>query len=415
VNKIEELIQELCPEGVPYAPMGTVCKVFNGYAFKSELFNSLGDGVPLVRIRDLNTGLSGTFYSGEFDESYVVHDKDILIGMDGSFIPIRWKHGRALLNQRVCRIQDFSSDVVGDFLFYILKIELQTIEDNTQLSTVKHLSSRQLVDLRVPLPPLRVQQEIVSILDKFTELEAELEAELDARTKQYESYRARALDLSRTREEHPYSGLIQELCPDGVQYFALQDVFEMKNGYTPSKSNPNFWNNGSIPWFRMDDIRAKGRVLNKSTQMVAKVAVKSGSLFEANSVILATSATIGEHALITVPFLANQRFTVLTVREKYQGQVLPKFTFYMGFELSRFCLENTNVSGFASVDMDKLRGFSFPVPPLEIQERIVSLLDRFSDIVSSSTDGLPAEIQARRKQYEYYRNKLLTFKELDAA
>ena len=164
----------------------------------------------------------------------------------------------------------------------------------------------------------------------------------------------------------------------------------------------------------MDDIRAKGRVLNASVQMVAKVAVKSGSLFEANSVILATSATIGEHALITVPFLANQRFTVLTVKERFKGQVLPKFTFYMGFELSRFCLENTNVSGFASVDMDKLRGFSFPVPPLEIQERIVTLLDSFSDIVSGTQASLPAEIQARRKQYEYYRNKLLTFKELDA-
>ena len=104
--------------------------------------------------------------------------------------------------------------------------------------------------------------------------------------------------------------LIQELCPNGVRYLKLPELFTTRNGYTPSKSNSEFWENGTIPWFRMEDIRTNGRILTEATQYVSEKAVK-GQLFPENSIIVATSATIGEHALIKVPSLANQRFTYL--------------------------------------------------------------------------------------------------------
>lgn len=98
--------------------------------------------------------------------------------------------------------------------------------------------------------------------------------------------------------------LIQEKCPDGVEYKILSEVFYTRNGYTPSKKEKNYWKNGTIPWFRMEDIRENGGILDKATQYVSQEAVK-GSPFPANSIIVATSATIGEHALITVPSIAN--------------------------------------------------------------------------------------------------------------
>ncbi|MDE3964307.1 restriction endonuclease subunit S, partial [Glaesserella parasuis] len=94
-----------------------------------------------------------------------------------------------------------------------------------------------------------------------------------------------------------------------VEWFALEDIFDLKNGYTPSKSNKDYWENGTIPWFRMEDIRENGQILSSALQKVSVHAIKGGKLFPANSIIIATSATIGEHALITVPYLANQRFT----------------------------------------------------------------------------------------------------------
>lgn len=191
----------------------------------------------------------------------------------------------------------------------------------------------------------------------------------------------------------------------------MSEVFNLKNGYTPSKSRSEYWNNGTIPWFRMEDIRAKGRVLSDSIQHVTESAVKGGKLFPANAIILATSATIGEHALITVPSLANQRFTYITLKEEYRKMLNMKFVFYFFFRIDEWCKNNLNTSSFASVDIDKLKKLKFPIPSLEEQQRIVSILDRFDKLCNDVSEGLPAEINARQKQYEYYRDKLLTFKE----
>ena len=199
--------------------------------------------------------------------------------------------------------------------------------------------------------------------------------------------------------------LINKLCPNGVEFKPLGEVFEMRNGYTPSKNNPDFWEGGTIPWFRMDDIRENGRILSDSIQHITPSAIKGKGLFEANSFILTTTATIGEHALIIADSLANQRFTNLKVRKSLSNLLVTKFIYYYMFIVDDFCKRNTNVSGFASVDMDKLKKMPFPIPPIEVQEEIVRILDSFSDYAAE----LQAELQARKQQYEYYRNLLLTF------
>lgn len=198
--------------------------------------------------------------------------------------------------------------------------------------------------------------------------------------------------------------LLAELCPNGVEYIPLKELFNTRNGYTPSKTNKEFWENGTIPWFRMEDIRENGGILSNATQCVSEKAVK-GSPFPENSIIVATSATIGVHALITVPSLANQRFTYLMLKEAYKDKFNIKFVYYCCFLLDDYCKANLNQSSFASVDMKKFNKFCFPVPPLPVQEEIVRILDSFTSL----TAELQAELQARQKQYEYYRDQLLTF------
>lgn len=183
--------------------------------------------------------------------------------------------------------------------------------------------------------------------------------------------------------------LVQKLCPDGVEYRTLSELFQTRNGYTPSKANKEFWENGTVPWFRMEDIRENGRILASATQMVSRNAVK-GDLFPANSIIVATSATIGEHALITVPSLANQRFTYLVLKTEYQHLFDIKFLYYYCFKLDQYCKECLNQGNFASVDMKKFAKFRFPVPPLPVQSEIVKILDNFT------------ELTARKKPYDYY-------------
>lgn len=199
-----------------------------------------------------------------------------------------------------------------------------------------------------------------------------------------------------------------------VEWKLVSEIFHLKNGYTPSTSKKEFWENGSIPWFRMDDIRENGRILDNSLQKVSEIAVKGGKLFPANSIIISTSASIGEHALITVPFLANQRFTNLSLKDNYSKVFDIKFIFYYCFLLAEWCKKNTTISSFASVDMEGFRKFKIPLPypedpekSIKIQSEIVQILDKFS----AMTAELTAELSMRKKQYNYYRDQLFSFEE----
>ena len=198
------------------------------------------------------------------------------------------------------------------------------------------------------------------------------------------------------------SALLEELCPDGVEYKKLKEIFNTKNGYTPSKSNESYWENGTIPWFRMEDIRENGHILSDSIQHVNLNAIK-GELFPANSIIVATSATVGEHALITVPSLANQRFTYLMLKHEYANAFDIKFLFYYCYKLDLWCLSHLNQGSFPSVDMKQFSQFEIPVPPLAIQNEIVKLLDNFTEL----TAELTAELALRKKQYEWYCGSLI--------
>lgn len=195
--------------------------------------------------------------------------------------------------------------------------------------------------------------------------------------------------------------LLAEMCPDGVDFKTVEEIFNLRNGYTPAKSNEEFWSKGDVPWFRMEDIRENGKVLHSAIQNISSTAVKGGKLFPENSILVATSATIGEHALVTVPHLSNQRFTNLSLKEEFLGRYNIKFLYYYADILDEWCTKNTTKSSFSSVDMRKFKKFSFPLPPLEIQREIVNILDNFVK--------LEAELEARKKQYEFYREQLLSF------
>ena len=199
--------------------------------------------------------------------------------------------------------------------------------------------------------------------------------------------------------------LIKMIQTASVEWKPLGEVFDLKNGYTPSKSIKEYWENGSIPWFRMEDIRENGRILDSALQQISESAVKGGKLFPANSIIMATSATIGEHALITVPFLANQRFTNLSLKPEFTDKFNIYFLYYYCFNLSEWCKKNTTTSSFASVDMNGFKRFPIPIPPLKTQQRIVKILDKFTELEAT----LEAELALRKRQYQYYRDFILDF------
>lgn len=205
--------------------------------------------------------------------------------------------------------------------------------------------------------------------------------------------------------------LIARLCPKGVEFRSVHEIFTLRTGYTPSKGVTSYWTEGTVPWIRMEDIRENGRTLSGALQHITQSAVKGGRLFPAGSILIATSATIGEHALITVPHLSNQRFTSLSLRAEFARRLDMRFVYYFCFVLGAWCRNNTTVSSFASVDMAGFKRFAFPIPPLEVQQEIVRVLDTFTALETELESKLGAELEARRRQYAHYRDALLTFPE----
>jgi type I restriction enzyme S subunit len=204
--------------------LGELLQIQNGYAFDSKNFSPSGE-MPLIRIRDLKVGIeTETKFTGNYDEKYVVRSGDFLIGMDGEFGCYEWKGNPALLNQRVCRLQNFDSTLLPRFLFYGVNSHLKEIEDVTGFTTVKHISSRQILDIDFLSPPLPEQQRIVGILDEAFDGIATAKANTEKNLQN-----ARALFESHLQSVFTQRG-------EGLVETTLGEVCEFIGGSQPPKS-----------------------------------------------------------------------------------------------------------------------------------------------------------------------------------
>ena len=381
MTKLEQLIQDLCPNGVKMVKLGDVANISRGVRVVKKDLAPMGS-IPVYQ----NSMQPLGYYDKTNTPAYTAFVISAGAAGDVGFSDIDfWAADDCL------RIQGKES-LNNKYAYYWLLKNQRYIYSQVRKASIPRLSKDIILSLQIPLPPLAVQSEIVRLLDKFTLYKSELAAELAARCKQYEHYRNQLLTFD-----------------DSVEWKKLGEVFELRNGYTPSRNNHAFWDGGTIPWYRMEDIRKNGRILSDSIQHITPVAIKGKGLFKKDSFILATTATIGEHALLIADSLANQQFTNLEIRKSLKDSLLTKFVFYYMYVVDEFCKNHTNKSGFDSVDMKALVNMPFPLPPLEVQERIVAILDRFDALCNDMKIGLPAEIELRQKQYEHYRDKLLTF------
>ena len=178
-----------------------------------------------------------------------------------------------------------------------------------------------------------------------------------------------------------------------------EGLCEFRNGYTPSKANSAYWTNGIIPWFRMEDIREHGRILSDAIQHITQEAV-NGELFEAGSVIISTSATIGEHALLLADSLANQRFTNMKIRKSLKSGIDAYFFYYYCYQIAQWCKYNTNTGGFLSVNMEGLKKYKLYIPKdINEQKKIVECL--------MSVDSLIDDSERKLKQLLHHKQSLL--------
>ncbi len=161
----------------------------------------------------------------------------------------------------------------------------------------------------------------------------------------------------------------------------LGEAFTFGNGYTPAKATKEYWENGAIPWFRMEDIRANGRILKDSIQHITAEAIKGGGLFPAGSFILSTTATLGEYALLITDSMANQQFTFLVKDVNRNHEIDTMWFLQFLAEIGEWCRKTANAGGLLAVNMNDLCNYEIPLPPIDEQKRIVTILESIDSAI----------------------------------
>ena len=258
-----------------------------------------------------------------------------------------------------------NESIISKFLYYSLTTQHQHISGLVRRGSVPRLARDIVGNLVLRLPDLSEQDEIVGAL---TSIDTHISA-LESLIAKYEAIKKATVNLLLKPKKN-------------WQRVKLGEAFTFGNGYTPSKVVKEYWENGTIPWFRMEDIRTNGHILREAIQHITPQAVKGTGLFPAGSFILSTTATLGEYALLIADSLANQQFTFLIENVNRANQIDTMWFLQYLAVIGEWCRKTANAGGLLAVNMTDLYNYEVPIPSLPEQKRIVAILDSIDDTIS---------------------------------
>ena len=383
MSRLSELLEELCPDGVEYKKLGEIAEIIRGNGLQKSDF--VDSGVGCIHYGQIYTKYGAfadktiTYVTPELAKTLkTVSTGDLVVAITSENVEdvckcVAWLGGDDIVTGGHAAIVKHKQN--PKYLSYIF----QTVEFFRQKrkyvigTKVIEMSPKKLAEISIPVPPLAIQNEIVKLLDNFTELTAELQL----RKKQYSFYRDSLLNFA----------------SDGDKITIYKRLSELAEIGTGSSNTNEGVSEGTYPFFvRSQEIRWKDSYEYDETAVITSGdGVGVGKIFHYIE---------GKYAL-------HQRAYRIHVDDE---RLLPKFLFYyMKSTFYRYITKNAVQSSVTSIRRPMLDKYPIPIPPLETQAKIVSILDRFDALCHDLTQGLPAEIAARKKQYEYYRDKLLTF------
>ena len=379
MNKIERMLQELCPEGVEYKNLGEVCEIKRGNRVTKKQISDIGT-YPVI---------SGGITPMGYIDQYNREANTITIAQYGTAGYVDWQKSKFWAND-VCYSLFLKDGIGKKYLFYALKNYNKKIDDMVNRDAIPyHLPLSKLHSLEIPVPPLPIQEEIVRILDHFTELtaslQAELQAELQARQEQYEYYNNRLLSFD-----------------DDIPKMKLNDVVTFMNGKGHEKYIED---QGAYIVVNSKFISTAGKVIKYSNSQISPL-YKDMILMVMSD--LPNGKALAKCFVVDADnkYTLNQRIGAFTIRDK--NLITTRFLYYI-LDRNKQLLSYDNGADQTNLRKGDILNIIIPVPPLSEQQRIVSILDKFETLVNDLSQGLPAEITAVQEQYEYYRNKLLTF------
>ncbi len=395
MHKIERLLQTLAPKGVEFRKLGEVCDFQKGKSITKK-------AVTFGKVPVISGGRQPAYYHNEANRS----GETIAISSSGVYAGYVSYWDIPVFLADSFSVSPKQKTLMPKYLFHYLTTQQDAIHATKSTGGISHVYSKDLQNFLIPIPPLEIQQEIVKILDAFTELNTELNTELKARKKQYQYYQNMLLDFNDINSNHQdakekleqktypkrLQTLLQTLAPKGVEFRKLGEVCEI--------------------------IRGK-RVTKKEILDKGKYPVVSGGIGfmgylneynrEENTITIAQYGTAGFVNWQNQKFWANDVCFSVIPKET----LINRYLYYVLTNMQNYLYSISNRSAIPySISSNNIMQITIPIPPLEIQQEIVKILDQFSLLTTDLLAGIPAEIEARKKQYEYYREKLLVFKPL---
>ena len=372
MSKLEQLINKLCPNGVEYKTLSDVLKIKNGKDYK--------------QFKEGNIPVYGSGGIIAYIDVFVLNKPSVLIPRKGSIDKLYYVEKPFWTVDTIFYTEIYTDIVIPKFVFYYLQKE--HLEKYNIAGGVPSLTQAVLNKISFPIPPLPVQEEIVRILDTF--------AELTMRKQQYEYYRETLFNFENS----------------SIKFVPMGDETIGKFTRGSGLQKKDFTNNG-VGCIHYGQIYTYyGTYAIKTKTFVSEEFAKKSRIARHGDLIIATTSENDEDVCKAVAWLGNEGIAISGDACFYTHKLNPKYVAYF-FQTEQFqkqkrlFITGTKVR---RVNVSALEKILIPVPPLEEQQRIVDILDRFDTLVNDIKIGLPAEIEARQRQYEYYRDKLLTFK-----
>ena len=386
MTNLEKILTRLCPNGIEYSTIGEVCTIAKGEQLNRD--GLLDNGKYPV----INGGINPSGYWNEYN-----YPKDsITISQGGASAGfVSWQDTPFWAGAHCHVIINPLPIINYRFLYHLLKMHQEELMNSQIGAGIPSVGAKAIAAIVIPLPPLEAQREIVRILDEFTLLTAELTAELTARKKQYAYYNEK---------------LFEDIKPK-TRIVSISELGKWAGGKTPSMSIKEYWNGGTIPWISSKDMKESELSDTEDHITLKAVSEESMTVFPKGCTAIVTRSGILKHTfpVAYIPFetTVNQDIKILIPNT----DVIPRYAFHLLNAYKEDIRISTKKQGGTvdSLDYQKIMSYQVPLPPLDVQDRIVNVLDNFDAICSDLKIGLPAEIEARKKQYEYYRNFLLDF------
>lgn len=404
MSRIDELVERLCPDGVAYRPLGEVATLVRGNGMPKKMLTDSGVGA-------IHYGQIYTHYGAWTDatRSFVSpQDAMKLARVDpGNVVVTNTSENLEDVGKAVAWMGDDQIVTGGHatvvkhsmnpkFLSYWFQTPSFAKQKRVLATGTKviDVSARSLSTVVVPVPPLEVQSEVVRVLDCFTSLETELEAELEARKGQLEYY--------------------SELLVSGVSIGSLVrlgEVASIARGASPRPIRSFVTeSDDGVPWIRIGDVPPDGKYISETSQKIIRAGAEKSRVVRPGDFVLSNSMSFGRPYIVGIEGCVHDGWLVIS---NFEAHFIPEFLYYALRSRSvQAQFEQRAGSGTVrNLNSEIVREVVLPCPDLGLQRRIVDTLGEFADLANSLSIGLPAEIAARRQQYEYYRDRLLTFKE----